>query len=106
MVRRGAGAARWRHGWVPLNAAAVRVKRHGGGGVSAKAASGARAVRSSKSAGLGAKVPRASKPARKPLTISNPNVSRMSKQDKINAAAIMHGTGSKQHRAAIKKFRG
>ena len=106
MVRRGAGAARWRHGWIPLNAAAVKSKNHGRSGASVKAASGARAVRSSKSTGLGAKVPRASKPARRPLTISNPNVSRMTKQDKVNAAAIMFGTGSRQHRAAIKKFRG
>lgn len=88
--RRGAGAARWRHGWIPLNAAAVKSKRGGraGAGRSVVAAPKPRAL------------PKSVKPR-----ISNPNFSKMTKQDKVNAAAIMFGRGSKQHKAAIKKFR-
>lgn len=40
----------------------------------------------------------------KPSGISNPNAAKMTSADKVKAAAIMYGTGSKQHAAAKKKF--
>lgn len=90
--RRGSGAARWRHGWIPLNAAAVKSKRGGRAGAG-------RSV-------VAARKPKPSSALPKPVKpISNPNFSKMTKQDKITAAAIMFGRGSKQHKAALKKFR-
>jgi hypothetical protein len=96
---------KWKHGWIPLNAAAVaskRGKRSGGrsGGVTNRRVVGTTTTRKRVAA-----VPRRSGGLPKVQGISNPNHSKMSNADKVKAAAIMFGTGSKQHRAAQKRFR-
>ncbi|AOZ64562.1 hypothetical protein SEA_CHUBSTER_8 [Arthrobacter phage Chubster] len=47
-----------------------------------------------------------SKGAAAPSGMSTRNALKMTSADKIKAAAIMYGTGSKQHAAAKKKFSG
>lgn len=91
--RRGTG--RYTHGWVKTGAASAAKGKGGNLGTGGAKATTPRRVSPSAGAGhVAAPIP------------GLINHSQMTNAQKIGAAAMMHGTGSKQHKAAMKRYGG
>lgn len=93
----------WKHGYIPLDHAAALKKAHG-------SKTGAAKIMQKHNIGDGHSEGHAKRLAEtKPSTPTGPvgkDHRDMSSAEKIRAAEIMHGTGSKQHLAAQAKFGG
>jgi hypothetical protein len=89
----------WRHGWIPLDHYAALSKAHGREDAARKLLPG---HSTGKSAHLENRLQASH-------SVANPvgkDFRTMTSAEKIKAAEIMFGTGSKQHQAAKKKFGG
>lgn len=96
----------WKHGYIPTNAIAVKEKQHGRSGLQPATAKlpGVKGTATKSKTAPKSRAKATAKPVSRPSSVNGKDGRTMTGKQKIKAAETMYGTGSKEHKAAIKKF--